>query len=379
MGVIKNLLVERKIKPVLLGSTAITGAGKAIQPIKLNAGRIFTEYHVKVKGNAVMTYASGAPTWLATGILNQYARSMSLYADSKLVFQLSPQGAQDIDFLSKGSLQHSGSSGGASAVAATSRVTVDNRKIVVGTTGQITSVEELITLNRAHPFCSFQESLATCDDFRKADSMEFRFENKASNEFMTPGNTAPLVDSAYDMVIEVWGHELLDVPDAYKVQKFNLSYAEQTHLITAASTADTVNLKRVARLGNIYMRSFTGAAGLAPADNVVGKVRRMKNGTDDILADSSFTQLQDEMMENFQINDPYVSNDRYAVGMSVLNLVRDSLTQSEEGSVLVSKPNVRCKTHELELTSTADVTLTSNARVRIIEEILESPLQFGDN
>lgn len=380
MGILGNGLVERKIKPVLLGSTSITGAGKAIQPIKFSAaGRIFTEYHVKVKGSFKTTFASGSPTWLAWGILENWVRMISLYADSKQVFQISPYMAQSMDFMTKGSLQHSGSSTGASAAALTSRVTVDNYKVTAGSTTHYTSVEEMFTLNRAHPMCSFQEGLFTADDFRRADTLEFRFENKASNEFMTPGNTAPLTDDTYNLTIEVYGHQLMDVPANKVIQRFNLNYAEQNLLLTAVSTAHTAQLKRVARLGNIYMRSFTGAAGLAPADNVIGKVRRLKNGTDDIVTDSYYQQLQDEMYESYQINDPFASNTRYGVGLSMINIVRDSLVQSENNSVLNTKVNDRCKTHELELTTTADVDLTSNAKVRIVEELLEMPLNFGDN
>lgn len=363
--------VERKTKRVKLGQTTV-GLFGDIKPIETAiAGRIFTEYSYEVALQMEASWTAGAPDCPNWGITQNFIERLRILVDSKQVVNISPVMAMTLANISKGSMLESGS---VSGVAGVDLVKASNGRLEFVATTEIVSANETIVINRAQPYCDFQQAVRTADDFRKYDNIQFYFDRKDISQLLTDGNV-PANFSVDDlqMTITVYAEQLLDLKSVDKVQLFSLELIENGQNWKAASTPEVVNLNRTGMLSNLYYKAFSGGAGLPADDETFGKVRLLKNGEDEIMLDTTHLDLQRAMLDSFELFAPYDSNgERFLDGVAMICNVRDSLSQAHDNKKLLnSEPT---KTFELELTTTAGADVTSPASVRVVQERLIAPL-----
>lgn len=308
-----------------LQSVVLTGSGVLSRDIPRDT--VLKRIQLRLKGGITTTYGSGTPVARADAIFHSLVNTIQVVCNgSRFVKNVQPHLARMQQFMNTGNFAERGSSAGASE----SYLPTVNSGFTYGTTGQITTVAESISIPFEFIWTKNEsERMMTWLDTRDLASCEIRFVQNPYSSLLSQANTAPVVFSASTLQIDITLVEAVGVPKGMKFFDFrqgtrDISFSAQTSLFQ-------VEINRGSSLAGLWLYAKDGAAGSTTtatdrlaSNALVTDVILKVNGTIDAKA-TDFLQLQAENRARYGLNANYSSNVSPIDGVAHMNFINESI------------------------------------------------------
>ncbi len=328
----------------------------------------------RLSGNIVTTFASGTPVAdSAGGFDNLVPRIDIVINGSRTVKSVRPifLAMQQL-FYSKILGERKSSAGATAAVQ--SLPTVD-AGWTYGTTGQITSYAETIWMPFEMIWCDQGAGReATWLNLKGVASAEIRFTTAAYAALLGFANTAPVVWSLNNLVIDITLQEQADVPP--QLQFSDWKQTTKQILFSGQSTDYPIDINRGNSLSGLWFYAQDGAAGSTttatgklPSNMLIQKITLVQNGQTS-LKQTTFQELQAENRARQGFSAPYASNVSRVDGVAFLNLLaRMDITTALD----CRPPNVDSVQLVVNTSNSTDVSFTNSPSLTIMTDEIVLP------
>lgn len=329
--------------------------------------------NLRLSGGVTTTFASGTPVSNADGAFDNLIPRIDIVVNgSRVVKSVRPVMLRMQQLFHSGTIGERKASAGA-ALATGGLPTVDGG-FVYGTTTQITTVAETLYL----PFEMIYADTGlgrerTWLNLKGVASAELRLTCAAGAALLGFGNTAPVVYSAYTMLVEISTIEAQDVPP--NVIFSDWKQTTKDILFSAQTTDSPIDINRGNKLAGIFLYCRDGAAGSTttatgkvPSNLALTTVNLKINGQTDIKK-TSFLSLQSENRALYGLNVPLASNISILDGFARMEMLarRDLSTALDLRPPLVDNAQLVVNTN-----TSANVSYTNPVTVTVMtEEVVE--------
>jgi len=325
---------------------------------------------LRLSGNITTTFASGTPVADAQSTFDNLVSRIDIVVNgSRTVKNVRPHLIAMQMLISTKQNNERASSAGASASIFP---TVDGG-FTYGTTGQITSVRESILLSFENVMAS-EGKETTWLNLKGVASAEIKFTTQAHSALLGFGNTAPVVYSANNFVIDIYTIEAQDVPANIVFSDWKQTTKEITY--SAQVTESLVDINRGNLLQGIMFFCKDGSAGSATtatgkvaSNNVLTDIKLVLNGQTNVKV-TDFYALQAENKNKFGIYSPQASNVSRLDGVAYLDLLRNGELSS---ALDVRPPEVDQVQLSLSTGSASNVSYTNPVSITVMTNEIVAP------
>lgn len=308
-----------------LQSLPLTGSGPLSRDIPKDT--VIKRLQLRLKGGITTTYGSGTPVSRADAIFNSLVSSIQVVINGgRFVKNVTPHLMRMQQYFNTGIQSERGSS----AASAEVQVPTVTSGFTFGTTGQVTTVAESISI----PFefvwaLNESERAITWLDTRQATSAELRLIQNSYSALQSQSNTAPVVYSASTLQVDITLVEAVGVAPGTKFMDFRQSTKDLQ--FTGQVSQYQVEIIRGANLAGLWFYAKDGANGSSTtasdrlASNLLVTNLSLKmNGSIDIKS-TTFLDLQAENRARYGLNAPYVSNVSAIDGVAHMNFINNTI------------------------------------------------------
>lgn len=318
---------ERKLQSLVL-----TGSGVISRDIPKDT--VIKRIQLRLKGGITTTFGSGTPVARADAIFHSLVNSVQVICDgSRFVKQCQPHLLRMQQLMNT---QNQAERGSSAAATESNQVTTQGG-FVYGTTGQVTTVAESISLPFEFIWSPIEaERMMTWLDTRKLSSCELRLSQNSYSSLLSQANTAPVVFSPSTLQVDITLVEAVGVPSG--IQFFDFRQSTRDIQFTAQTTNFQVEINRGSSLAGLWFYAKNGAAGSATtatdrlADNLLLTDMVLKlNGSIDLKA-TTFLELQSANRARYGLNALYSSNVSPIDGVAHMNFVNKTIKDAIDTS-----------------------------------------------
>lgn len=325
---------------------------------------------LRLNGSVVTTFASGTPVADDQSTFDNLVSSIRVVVNgSRTVKAIRPHLAHMLQIFGTGIQGERKSSAGASASI---NPTVD-AGFTYGTTGQITSVAETVTVFFEHVLAG-NGRLTTWLNLKGAASATLELNTRAFSSLLGFGNTAPVVYSSSTLQFDITLIEAQDVDPRQPFFDFKQTYFERTY--SAQVSAQREDINRGNYLSGLMLFTRDGAAGSATtatgklaSNNVLSDIALVVNGQVNIQK-TTFYELQADNRSRYGVTAPNASNKSRIDGVAIMDLLanRDLNTALD-----VRPPKVDNLQLEFATRPSSDVSYTNPVTVGIETHEIVAP------
>ena len=331
---------------------------------------VLKHLQLRLTGNIVTTFASGTPVADARSTFdNLFPRIDCVINGSRTVKNVRPHLLAMQQLLAVGQNNERAASAGASA----SVYPTTDGGFVYGTTGQITSVRESILLSFENILAK-EGSEATWLNLKGVSSAEIRFTTAAFSSLLGFGNTAPVVYSSNNFVVDIYTIEAQDVAATINFSDWKQTTKEITY--SSQVTESLVDINRGNLLQGISFFCLDGAAGSATtasgklASNLVlTDIKLVLNGQTNVKV-TDMASLISENRNRCGIYSPQVSNVSRMDGFAYLDLLRKGDLST---ALDVRPPEVDQVQLSLSTNTSSNVSYTNPVSITIMTNEIVNP------
>lgn len=322
------------------------------------------QLEVLLYGFLTATYGSGTPVAKYGSVLHSLVETINVMRGSDAFKSASPETLGYENALLNKNFNVIRSSAGATG---TNDPQADVTTVPHGTTGQVMSFREQLTIHFAYPHAHTKEEyFNTCFRTTNIPTATVQIIQKPYLNIRDDKNTAPVVYSADALYLQFniveyvgLGAEALNLENDYRQEEMTASYT--------AKTKDIQKLPRYGALSSIIMTARDGASGSATTatskllnDNLITTVKLVKN--QEIIVDSNWKDLKDQTKSLFGVQFPKVAGVARDDGMAGIfftkNGFRDLVDITQESASVANLV--------LETNDNSNVTYTEGAFLRIL-------------
>lgn len=309
---------KRKLQALVFGENQILSRD-------LPKDTVLKGLNLRLSGSVITTFASGTPVADAQSTFDNIIPRIDVVINgSRVVKSVRPHLMKMQQLLTQKILGERRASAAATA-AAGNYPTVD-QGFVYGTTGQVTTVAEMIYLPFEQVYCDLgvgRES--TWLNLKGVSSAELRLTCGAFASLLGFGNTAPVVFTGSTFQVDIYTIEAQDVPANIVFS----DWKQTTKQITfSAETVDyAIDIARGNKLSGLLLFAQDGAAGTSttatgklPSNLAFTRLSLKVNGQTDIQT-TDFQALQAENRSRYGVNAPMASNRSILDGVAHMNLI----------------------------------------------------------
>lgn len=311
---------QRKLQPVVL-----TGSGVLSRDIPKDT--VIKRIQLRLKGSITTTYASGTPVARADSIFHSLINSVQVVINGgRFVKNVQPHIMRMQQFFNTGIQGERGSS----AAGTESYLPTTNSGFVFGTTTQLTTVAESISIPFEFIWAKLEaERALTWLDTRNVSSAEIRFVQNPYSSLQSAANTAPVVYSASTLQIDITLVEAVGVAAGVQFMDFRQTTKDVQY--TAQVTQNQVEINRGNSLAGLWFYAKDGAAGSSTtatdrlaSNSLVTNLSLKINGAVDAKS-TDFLNLQAENKARYGIQSLYASNISPTDGVAHMNFIVNSI------------------------------------------------------
>ncbi len=342
----------------------------SLQSQDLPRDTVLKHLQLRLSGNVVTTYASGTPVADAQSTFdNLVARVDIVINGSRTVKNVRPHLiAMQMLMATKQNNERASVAGAAADI-----FPATDGGFIYGTTAQISSVRESILISFENVMAK-EGSETTWLNLKGVASAEIKFTFNALSSLLGFGNTAPVVYSANNFVIDILTVEAQDVPATFIFSDWKQTTKEIT--FSAQVSENLVDINRGNLLQGIMFFTKDGAAGSATtatgkvaSNKVLTDIKLLLNGQTNIKV-TNFFNLQAENKNRFGIFSPQVSSVSRFDGIAYLDLLR----KGELSTALdVRPPEVDQVQLSLSTGAAANVSYTNPVSITIMTNEIVAP------
>lgn len=349
---------QRILQPVTL-----TGSGVLSRDIPKDT--VIKRIELRLSGGITTTFASGTPVARADAIFQSLVNTIQVIANgSRFVKNVQPHLMRMGQLFNTGNQAERGSSAGSAEV----NIPTVSGGFTFGTTGQVTTVAEKLSIPFEFIWAKKEEERAlTYFDTRDLSSCEIRFVQNPYTSLQSQANTAPVVYSASTLQIAITLVEAVGIARGAKFMDFRQSTKDLP--FTAQTNQSQVEINRGSSLAGLWFYAKDGAAGSTTtatdrlaSNSLITDLTLKLNGSIDLKA-TTFLNLQGENRARYGINAPYASNVSAIDGVAHMNFINDSINDAVDTSKGVDSLYLYISTNSSSNTSytnTAIVTLQTD-------------------
>lgn len=300
-------------------------APSSVMSFRLPEDTTLRALQIRVSGSIVTTFASGTPVADDFGPLDNLISSIQIrVGGSDSIKTITPRMAAFHQLLAQKQRGERKASAGAAAATADD-VTADVSAFVYGTTTQITSLAESLTIFFECPLVDYGQE-RTWLNLRGIVGSDLILTTKAYSALLGFGNTAPVVYSDSTLQINVRLIEARTVEQGRRFDTWKETYQIEPFTATASSRVIEINkgqkiigLSFLARDG--ASGTTTTASGLLASDKLIDQMKLMLNGSF-YPRNETWQELQADNRARYGLNAPYVSNKSILQGYAYMDLTQ---------------------------------------------------------
>lgn len=300
-------------------------APSSVMTFRLPEDTTLRALQIRISGSVVTTFASGTPVADDFGPLDDLISSIQIrVGGSDSIKTITPRMASFHQLLATKVRGERKSSSGAAAATADD-VTADVAAFTYGTTTQITSIAESLTIFFECPLVDYGQE-RTWLNLRGIVGSELILTTKAYSALLGFGNTAPVVYSDSTFQINVKLIEARTVEQGRKFDVWKETY--QLEPFATASSSRVIDLNKGQKIIGLSFLSRDGAAGsattaggLLASDKIVDQMKLMLNGSF-YPRNEQWKELQSDNRARFGLQAPYVSNKSILQGYAYMDLTQ---------------------------------------------------------
>lgn len=353
---------------------ALTFAENNILSRDLPRDTVLKSIQLRLSGSVVTTFASGTPVADAQSTFDNIMPRVDIVINgSRTVKSVKPHFMRMQQLLFS-QVQGERRSSAAAAAATDNYPTVD-AGFTYGTTTQVTTVAETISIYFEHIWCDVglgRES--TWLNLKGVASAELRVTCASFSTLLGFGNTAPVVYTSSTFIVDVITTEAQDVDP--RIMFSDWRQTTKVQQFSAQTTDYPIDINRGNKLSGLMIGTQTGAAGTATTatgklySNLVALKLNLKvNGQTDIKV-TDFKNLQAENRTKYGVSAPMASNVSVLDGIAHMNLLarRDISTALDVSAPLVDNVQLFVDTN-----TASNVSYTNPCQVTIMTEEVVLP------
>lgn len=350
MGVEK----QRKLQSVVL-----TGQGVLTRDIPKDT--VIKSIQLRLKGGITTTFGSGTPVARADAIFHSLINNIQVVANGgRVIKSVQPHLMRMQQLFNIGHPAERGSS----AAASEAYVPTVSSGFTFGTTGQVTTVAESITIPFEFIWSPIEtERAMTWFDTRELSSCEIRFSQNPYTSLQSAANTAPVVYSASTLQVDITLVEAVGVAAGAKFMDFRQTTKDIQ--FTGQANNFQVEINRGSSLASIWLYAKDGAAGSTTtatdrlaSNSLVTDLTLKMNGSIDLKA-TDFLQLQAENKARYGINAQYSSNVMPIDGVAHMNFIKNRIGDAVNTSKGVDSLYLYISTNSASYTSYTNAAVVS--------------------
>lgn len=357
---------------------------RKLQPIPFAAGQtlsrdipkdsVYKSFQLRLSGSIQTTYASGTPVSDAQSIFDNLVNRIEVVINgSRTVKSVRPHLLSIQQLMCTQITAERRSS--AAALAAVDNFPVTDGGFVFGTTGQITTVAESLTLSfemvYSEPGMGRESTWLNC---KGVSSAEIKISTAAFSALQAFGNAAPVVYGSSTFIIDIITREAKDF-DA----RLQLSDWRQTTKVVPFSSEQrniAIDINKGQLLTGILLFAQDGAPGSAttatgkvPSNLLLTNISLILNGSN-ILKATDFKALQSENRSQYGIVAPFAGGISRLDGIAHLNMLR---SRDLSTALSLQAPQVDNAQLVVDSNSAANVNYTTPATLTMMTEELVFP------
>lgn len=344
-----------------LQALTLTGSGPLSRDIPKDT--VIKRLNLRLSGSITTTYGSGTPVARADSIFHSLVNSIQVVANGgRFIKNVQPHLVRMQSLLNTGIQGERGSSAGVAAIL--TKPTVDSG-FTFGTTGQVTSLCETLSLPFEFIWSSVEgERMLTWFDTRDLSSCELRLQQNAFTSLQSAANTAPVVYSASTLQVDITLVEAVGVPKGMKF--FDYRQTTKDIPFTAAVTNSQIEINRGNSLAGLLMYAKNGDAGstttatdrLASNELITDMTLKLNGNID--LKSTDAKNLQSENRARLGVQALYASNVSPLDGVYHMNFIINSISDAVNTKSGVDSLYLYVSTAALTYTNTAFLTIQTD-------------------
>lgn len=308
-----------------LQSLPLTGSGVLSRDIPKDT--VIKRMELRLKGGITTTFASGTPVARADSTFHSVVNSIQVIINGgRFIKNVQPHLLRMQQLFNTAIEGERGSSAGASE----SYIPTTNSGFVFGTTGQVSTVAQGLSLPFEFIWTHNEaERALTWLDTRGVASAELRLVQNPFSSLQSAANTAPVVYSASTLQVDITLVEAVGVAPGQKLYDFRQTTKDVP--FTAQVSAQQIDINRGNALAGLWFYCKDGAAGsattatdrLASNSLVTDMVLKMNGNVD--LKSTTFLELQGENKRRYGLSAPYASNVSAIDGVAHMNFINNAI------------------------------------------------------
>ena len=340
----------------------------SLKSVDLPTDTTLQSLDIFLSGSVITTFASGTPVADTDSILPNLVEYFQVQIDGGRIVK-----SVDPAMLRFQQLMYSGvfPDRRASAAAAAAAQPTTSQGFVYGSTTQVTTVEEQISIQFAMPFCEPGTGRElTWLQLKDKMTATLKIQMKPWASLLGYGNTAPVAYTGSTLSFEIVTKESQYVPEDVNFFDFRQTYFDEPFL--AQASLRQIKLELSAKLAGVAMYAKEGQSGTAttatgklPSDLLVSNVILTQNGRIE-LVNSSWKALQNRIRDEFGVVAPVASSASLLTGWNYINLIN---RRNIDTALDCTRPAT--DSLYLKLSTSSGATYTAGANVRVgLDEIV---------
>lgn len=280
---------------------------------------------IRLSGSIVTTFGSGTPVGDDFGPMDNLISSIQVrVGGSDAIKTITPRMASFHQMLAEKNRGERKSSSGAAAATADD-VTADSSAFTYGTTGQITSVAESLTIFFECPLALYGKE-KTWLNLRGIVGSELVLTTAAFSGLLGYANTAPVVYSSNLLQLNV---RLIEARTVEQNRVFDI-YREtyQIEPFTAAASGRVIDLNKGQKIIGLSFLARNGAAGSTTTatgkiadDKLIDTIKLSLNGSYNPRLDQ-WQEMQADVKSRYGVYAPYTTNKSIMQGFNYMDLLQ---------------------------------------------------------
>lgn len=344
-------------------------APSSVMTFRLPEDTTLRALQIRLSGAITTTFASGTPVADDFGPLDNLVSTIQVrVGGSDSIKTVTPRMAA-FHMLLESKIRGERKASAGAAAATAGDVTADVSAFPYGTTTQITSVAETLTVWFECPLVKFGRE-KTWLNLRGIVGSELILNTRAYSSLLGFGNTAPVVYSDSTLQIDVKLIEARTVEQGRKFQVYKETY--QIEPFTAQAANRVINLNKGQKIIGLSLLardgasgSATTASGLLASDKLLDQIKLTLNGSFTPRNETWF-ELQADNKGRYGLNVPYGSNKSILQGFAYMDLTQFGVLDTALDARFLD--NV-----QLEVSTKSAATYTSTATLLVHQhELVES-------
>lgn len=344
-------------------------APSSIMTFRLPEDTTLRALQIRLSGSIITTFASGTPVADDFGPMDDLIASIQIrVGGSNAIKTITPRMAAFHQMLAQKNRGERKASAGA-AEATELDITADVEAFPYGTTTQVTSVAESLTVFFECILADYGQE-KTWLNLRGVVGSDLVLSTKAYSGLLGFGNTAPVVYSGSTLNIDIQLVEARTVEANRKFDVWKETYQIEPFTAQAANRVIKLNpgqkiigLSFLARDG--ASGSTTTATGLLASDKLINQMKLTLNGSF-TPRNETWKELQAQNRARFGINAPYVSNKSRLQGLAYMDLLQYRVLKTALDARLLDSV-------QLEVSTNSGATYTSTATLLVHQhELVEA-------